>query len=154
MSLNEEVELLRRIPLFAKIEPSKLKLLAFTSERLTFSPGTTLFRQGDPGDAAYIIVAGDADIIVNTPGGPLKVAQLHKNDFVGEIAILCDVPRTATVQAATELTTLRISKDLFFRLVTEFPQMAVEIMRVLAQRLEKTTADLRETSAKLSANGG
>lgn len=153
MSLNEEVELLRNIPLFAKIEPSKLKLLAFTSERLTFKPGEVLFRQGDPGDAAYIVVSGNADVIVNTPNGPLRVAVIGKNDFVGEIAILCDVPRTATVTATTELTTLRIAKELFFRLVTEFPQMAVEIMRVLAQRLEKTTADLREASAKLRQAG-
>ena len=153
MSLNEEVELLRRIPLFAKIEPSKLKLLAFTSERLTFKPGDRLFRQGDQGDAAYIIIAGSADIIVNTSNGPLTVAQVHKNDFVGEIAILSDVPRTATVQAVDEVVTLRISKDLFFRLVTEFPQMAVEIMRVLAQRLEKTTADLRVVTGKLHSAG-
>ena len=96
MSLHEEVELLRNIPMFAKIEPSKLKLLAFTSERLTFRDGEVLFRQGDPGDAAYIIVTGRADVIVDTPNGPLRVAELKKNDFVGEIAILCDVPRTAT----------------------------------------------------------
>jgi CRP-like cAMP-binding protein len=57
------------------------------------------------------------------------------------------VPRTATVQAASEMVTLCISKELFFRLVTEFPQMAVEIMRVLAQRLEKTTRQLREAVA-------
>ncbi|MFC3227283.1 cyclic nucleotide-binding domain-containing protein [Marinibaculum pumilum] len=151
MSLHEEVELLRNIPMFAKIEPSKLKLLAFTSERLTFRDGEVLFRQGDPGDAAYIIVNGRADVIVDTPNGPLRVAELKKNDFVGEIAILCDVPRTATIAAASELVTLKISKDLFFRLVTEFPQMAVEIMRVLAQRLEKTTTDLREATAKLNA---
>ncbi len=151
MSLHEEVELLRNIPMFAKIEPSKLKLLAFTSERLTFRDGEVLFRQGDPGDAAYIIVTGRADVIVDTPNGPLRVAELKKNDFVGEIAILCDVPRTATIAAASELVTLKISKDLFFRLVTEFPQMAVEIMRVLAQRLEKTTTDLREATAKLNA---
>ena len=59
------------------------------------------------------------------------------------------MPRTATVLAATDVTTLRIAKELFFRLVTEFPQMAVEIMRVLAHRLEKTTADLQTAKAKL-----
>lgn len=149
MSLNEEVELLRNIPLFAKLEPSKLKLLAFTSERLTFQPEQVLFRQGDMGDAAYVLMEGEADIIVDTPQGPLTVAHLKRNDFVGEIAILCDVPRTATVQASTKLVTLRIAKELFFRLVTEFPQMAVEIMRVLAQRVERTTADLRDANAKL-----
>ncbi len=150
MSINEEVELLRRIPLFAKIEPAKLKLLAFTSQRITYKPGDTVFHQGDPGDAAYVIFGGEADVVVDTPSGPLTVARLKQNDFVGEIAILCDVPRTATVKAASELVTLRITKDLFFRLVTDFPQIAIEIMRVLAQRLERTTADLRTVTAKLN----
>ena len=147
MSLNEEVEILRNIPLFAKIEPSKLKLLAFTSERMTFRPGQELFHQGDPGDTAYIVIAGTADVIVGTPTGDITVARIKRNDFVGEIAILCDVPRTATVKATSELTTLAISKELFFRLITEFPQMAIEIMRELAHRLEKTNDQLRRAVA-------
>jgi len=148
MGLQEEVELLRNIPLFAKIELSKLKLLAFTSERLTYSQDEILFSQGDAGDAAYIIIDGEADIVVNTPGGPLVIATLKQNEIVGEIAILCDVPRTATVRAKTELTTLRISKELFFNLTIEFPQIAVEIMRELAHRLEQTTTKLREAVAR------
>ena len=114
MSLNEEVEALLSVPLFAKIEPSKLKLLAFTSERLTFPAGQELFHQGDPGDAAYIILDGQADVVVDTPNGEFAVAKVGKNDFVGEIAILIDVPRTATIRAETELTTLAITKDLFW----------------------------------------
>ena len=148
MSLHEEVEALRNIPLFAKIDASKLKLLAFTSERVNYDPGKDLFKQGDPGDAAYIILDGEADIIVNTPGGELVVASMKKNDFVGDIAILCDVPRTATVRATKPLSTLVITKDLFFQLVTEFPDMSVEIMRELAQRLHKTTQDLLAARAK------
>lgn len=139
MSLIEEVDLLKKIPLFSNIEVSKLKLLAFTSERVKFGAGEMLFNQDDMGDAAYIIMDGEADVIINTSTGPVTVATLQKNDFVGEIAILCDVPRTASVRAKSDLTTLMITKDLFFRLITEFPQMAVEIMRELALRLEKTT---------------
>ena len=148
MSLNEEVELLRNIPLFAKLDPSKLKLLAFTSERITYETDQVLFNQGDVGDAVYIIVEGAASVLVDTPDGPLEVATLGRNDFVGETAILCDVPRTATVKAADKTVTLRISKDLFFRLVAEFPEMSVEIMRELAARLEQTTKQLREAMAK------
>ena len=148
MSLNEEVELLRNIPLFAKLEPSKLKLLAFTAERITYELDQNLFSQGDVGDAAYIIVEGAAKVIVDTPDGELEVAALGRNDFVGEIAILCDVPRTATVRASAKTVTLRITKDLFFRLVAEFPEMSVEIMRELASRLEQTTQQLREALAK------
>ncbi len=147
MSLHEEVEALRNIPLFAKIDASKLKLLAFTSERLNYEPGQNLFKQGDPGDAAYIILEGEADIIVDTPGGELVVANMKKSDFVGDIAILCDVPRTATVRATKPLSALVISKELFFRLVTEFPEMSVEIMRELANRLNKTTQDLMAARA-------
>jgi CRP/FNR family transcriptional regulator, cyclic AMP receptor protein len=143
VSLNEEVELLRNIPLFAKLEPSKLKLLAFTSERITYEAGQILFHQGDVGDAAYIIVEGSASVLVETGGGEIEVATLGRNDFVGEIAILCDVPRTATVKATAQTVTLRITKDLFFRLVAEFPEM-----RELASRLEHTTQQLREALAK------
>ncbi len=151
MSLNEDVERLRKIPLFAKIEPSKLKLLAFTAQRLTFNADESLFHQGDIGDAAYIIIDGNADVVVDTPNGPITVAQLGKNAFVGEIAILCDVPRTATVTATSELTTICISKELFFQLVGQFPQMAIEIMRELAHRLDVTTRDLQGAVTKLNA---
>ena len=148
MSLQEEVELLRNIPLFRKIEPSKLKLLAFTSERLTFQDGHRLFAQGDAGDAAYIIIDGTAEVKINTDGGEITVASLEKGDVVGEIAILCDVPRTASVDARTKVVALKITKELFFRLVSEFPQISIEIMRELAARLERTNTQLREALSR------
>jgi len=148
MSIKEEVEVLRNIPLFAKLEPAKLKLLAFTSERVTYENGQPLFQQGDLGDAAYIVMEGAADILINTPKGPVKVATLGKHQIIGEIAILCDVPRTATVTANQHTVTLKINKETFFRLVTEFPQMSVEIMRELARRLDKTNEQLRQAVTK------
>ncbi|MGA1525971.1 MAG: cyclic nucleotide-binding domain-containing protein [Planctomycetota bacterium] len=143
MSINEEVELLRAIPLFSKIDASKLKLLAFTSERLTYGDQQILFNQGDVGDSAHIIIDGGASVLIETDQGRIEVAKLGKGDVVGEIAILCDVPRTATIQAKGSLTTLKVSKETFFRLVTDFPLIAVEIMRELAARLERTNAQLR-----------
>ena len=147
MSIEQEVEILRNIPMFAKIEPAKLKLMAFASERISFKPGQNMFCQGDAGDAAFIVIEGSADVLVDTPSGALKVAELSRNDIIGEIAILCDVPRTATVQASENVTALKITKDLFFRMVTDFPDMGIEIMRSLAHRLENTTAQLREARA-------
>ena len=147
MSIDQEVEILRRIPIFAKIEPAKLKLMAFASERITYKPGQVLFRQGERGDAAYIVLKGSADVLINGSDGPLRVATLSENEIIGEIAILCDIPRTATVQAETELTTLKITTDLFFRMIMDFPEMGVEVMRVLAHRLEQTTAQLRQVQS-------
>jgi CRP-like cAMP-binding protein len=148
MSIHDDVEALRRIPLFAKVEPSKLKLMAFASERASYQVGEILFNQGDLADAAYIILDGTADVMVNTPSGPLKVAEMGRDAFVGEIGILCDVPRTATIVAREPLTTLKITKELFFRMVTDFPSIAIEVMRVLAQRLEHTTEQLRDAVAE------
>lgn len=150
MSLKEELELLQRIPFFANVEPAKLKLLAFTSERVAFEPDQVLFRQGDPGDAAYIIVEGEAEVLVETPAGPTLVATFAKNAFFGEMAILCDIPRTATMRAKGRLVTLRISKDLFLRLITEFPTMAVAMMRELAHRLELTNQRLRDALGEVN----
>ena len=82
MSLNDEVELLRQVPIFANIEPAKLKLLAFTSERLTFRKGLDLCVQGDPGDAAFIIIEGEADIIIKMDNGDSKtVSKIGKHQM-------------------------------------------------------------------------
>jgi CRP/FNR family transcriptional regulator, cyclic AMP receptor protein len=147
MSITDEVESLRRVPLFAKIDPSKLKLLAFASERLTYEAKQELFHQGDAADAAYILLDGAAQVTVDTPQGPLTVATMGKNDFVGEIGVLCDVPRTATVVATSRLVALKISKDLFLRMIADFPALGLEVIRELAHRLELTTTQLREARA-------
>jgi len=147
MSIDQEVEILRRVPIFSQIDAAKLKLMAFASERLTYKAGQTLFKQGEMGDAAYIVLDGTADILIDTAEGPLRVARLSENEIIGEIAILCDIPRTASVEAVTELTALKITKELFFRMIMDFPEMGVEIMRVLAHRLEQTTNQLRVARA-------
>lgn len=151
MNLNEEVEILKGVPLFSKIEPAKLKLIAFTGERMNYAAGQEVFHQGDTGDAMYVILAGVADVVIESPGGPITVAQLKKNNFVGDMAILGDVPRNATIKANEPLTTLKISKDMFFRLVTEFPQMAIEMMRELAHRVEDTNQKLLKATTNKAA---
>ena len=110
MSLEQEVELIRRFPIFSKLPPAKQKLLAFTSERLTFESGHVMFRAGDAGEACYIVIDGHIEISVNTPTGPLVVNTLGRNEIIGEIAIFGDVPRTATATTTSKVETLRISK--------------------------------------------
>jgi CRP-like cAMP-binding protein len=149
MSLAKDAEILGNIPLFAKVNPTKRKLLAFTGERLEYSSGDELFHQDDYGDAAYVILDGEADILVDGPRKAIKVATLGKNDIIGEIAILCDVPRSATVVARGNLHTLRVSKEGFFHLVTEFPEVGLEVMSAVAAKLQRTTQALIAARAKL-----
>lgn len=147
--LKDEVQTLRQVPLFAGVAPAKLKLLAFASDRVSYRPGEILFRQGDPGDAAYVILEGRADILADVNGGMIKVADVSDNSIVGEIAILCDVSRTATVKASTSLEALRIRKDDFLKLLADYPDAMFEILRSLAQRLTRTTSELTDARAQI-----
>lgn len=149
MLLNDEVGMLRKVPLFSRVAPAKLKLLAFTSDRVTYAQGQALFNQGDEADAAFVVLTGSAEVLVDSPSGQIRVAEIEPNEIVGEVAILCDVSRTATVRATAPLEVLRIRKDHFLRLLTEFPEMTIEIVKVLADRLSTTTAEL--SAAKSNA---
>jgi len=151
--LKDEVQTLRQVPLFAGVAPAKLKLLAFASDRVSYRPGEILFHQGDAGDAAYVILEGKADILAEANGGQIKIAELSDNAIVGEIAILCDVSRTATVRAAGPLEALRIRKDDFLKLLADYPDMMFEILRSLAQRLTRTTSELTEARAQIKSVG-
>ncbi len=150
MLLNDEVKMLKQVPLFSGMSPAKLKLLAFTSERVLYRAGEVLFRQGDVGDAAFVILSGRADVVVDGSAGPVKVAEIDENAIVGEIAILCDIARTATVIAVTQVEALRISKESFVKLLADFPEMTIEVMRVLADRLSQTTMELTQARSLIS----
>ena len=149
MSLDQEVAALKKVNLFRGIEDQKLRLLAFISERVRFQSGEDLVEQGTKGDVAYIILSGAADVLVDTPSGRQRVAQVGENDVIGEISILIDVPRTATVRATSDILALAVTKENFFKLLKHFPDMGLEVMRVLAHRLERTTAELGRLKARL-----
>jgi CRP-like cAMP-binding protein len=137
MSLKEEIQLLREIPLFAEIAESKLKLIAFASERLHYSPGEVAIQEGDHTDSIYVIISGQAEVVIKTEHGPLTVAVIGKHGIFGEIGVLCEVPRTATVQAHSDMEVLRIEKTFFLQLLRDFPAVSRVIMTELGLRLAR-----------------
>lgn len=147
MTLDTEVQSLRQIPMFRDIDPSRLKLLAFTSERIHYREGQLFFSQGEAADAAYVILDGSAEVVIENVGGRVKLAELGRNALVGEMGILSDAPRSAAVIATEPVIALRIDKSVFLELLTQFPQMAIAVMRELARRLERTNAQLVSRAA-------
>jgi len=143
---GEEIDILASIPLFAGMDRSKLKLLSFASERYQYGADEVVFKQGEVGDKAYVIVDGEADVILETQEGPKTLVTMKKNDLFGELALLCEAPRTATIQAASDLQVMSIAKDFFFKLIAEDPDMSARITRSVAERLERTTRDLSDAS--------
>ena len=146
MTLETEVQSLRQVPMFRDVDPARLKLLAFTSERVHLAQGQRFFSQGDSADAAYVILQGGAEVTLDTPTGEIKIAELGQNALLGEMGILADSPRSATIIAAAPTTALRIDKRVFLELLAQFPQMSIAIMRELALRLERMNAQLASQS--------
>jgi putative ABC transport system ATP-binding protein len=139
--LSAEISALAQIPLFSEMEPSLLKLLAFTSERLTYTKGEDLFHQGDIGTAAYVILEGAVDIIVGEGDEELVLNHLEKNELVGDMALLSTNPRSATVRAETNVTVLELKKELFLELLEGSPQVAAHIARIMSDRLYNMIQD-------------
>jgi CRP-like cAMP-binding protein len=138
MGLESEVDVLKAVPIFRGLDPRRLKLIAFTSQRLAFPSGETMFRQGDESDAAYVILEGEADVLLDTANGPLVVSHLKRHDIVGEMGVITGAPRSATVVARTQLVVLRLPKDHFLGLLREFSQLSQAVLTDLAHRLEAT----------------
>lgn len=142
MTLDTEVASLRQVPLFRDVEPSRLKLLAFTSERTHFEAGQRFFSQGDEADAAYLILEGEASVSFEGPSGAVRLALLGSDALVGEMGILADQPRSATVTAESPVLALRIDRTVFLELLAQFPRIGIAVMRELALRLEQTNRQL------------
>ena len=138
MDLRTEAEMLHKVPMFSKLELSKLQLLAFTSELCTFDGGEVLFEAGDAADSAYVIMEGEVEIVVETGAGPVVEGVLGPNELFGELGVLTNSPRSATIQARDGLVALRISDEMFLKLLAENPAAALDVMRQLSDKLVRS----------------
>ena len=149
MDIQKEAESLRNVPMFTKLDPSKLKLLAFTSQLLQFDDGEVLFRMGDRADCAYVIISGEVEILAETDAGEFVAGTLGKNELVGEMAILTNSPRSATIRARGELVALRIAEDMFLKLLAENSEVALDVMRQLSRKLARSHHQFEELQGRL-----
>lgn len=150
-SLDQEVALLRGVPFFSSMAAGKIKLLAYSSEKLGFEDGEAVFRQGSTEGDVYFILEGSVDVLTERNGHEVRITHLPQHALFGEISALCDIPRTATVRAKGDLLALRIPRESFVNLIAEDPAVALQIIRVLARRVADTTSDL---VAALEARAG
>ena len=134
---DTKVEALSRAPLFAGLSKQELRQLARASEDLEVPQGTTLCREGDLGSEFFVIVDGEVDVTRNGE----KVATRGPADFVGEIALVEDTRRTATVTARTPLRCFVLTRRSFKTLIDENPTVERKILRALAQRVVALSSD-------------
>jgi CRP-like cAMP-binding protein len=127
---------LATVPLFAQAQVSDLHVIASRTEVATVPPGTTLIREGEDGDAFYIVLDGKVD--VRRKG--VSVAQLGPGEYFGELALLDPAPRDADVVAATDVTFGRLSRGRLRLAIEAVPGVAEAMLGFLASRLRAVEA--------------
>lgn len=152
MSLEPAVALLQCVDLFAGLDPVRLEVVAFTCERREYAPGDTLFDVGEEADCAWLILEGEAAMLAEGEGTP-RALRLDTGDLIGETALFNPERRRTRVRAVTRLLTLRIGRDMFQRLLGEFPEMAGAVAARLANRLDDAGAELRVLQMRFGRNG-
>jgi len=145
-------DFLQRIPLFAVLEPYELEQVLETTAAVTVSSGEFLFRRGDRGDALYIVETGLVEAVIDE-GTPSErtLNSFFPGDFFGEMALLTQEPRSASVRAVTDSRLIRLSHEEFARLLERKPSMALHLSKVLSKYLSRSNAHLSRRAARISA---
>jgi CRP-like cAMP-binding protein len=133
---RELVDLLRPVDLFSKCSKGALKSVARHAETVRLQPGETLTRQGDVGDAFYVILDGRAAVDID--GRPVN--DLGPGDWFGELALLDGRPRSATVTSTTDLEVAVLGVRMFRTLLREFPDLAAQLLAGMAAALRQARA--------------
>ena len=136
-SSDTKVQSLRRAPLFENLSKDELERLAKETEDLEVEPGKVLCREGETAQEFFVIIDGEVEV---TQGGE-RIRTLSDGDFFGEIALLEDIPRTATVRATTHLRFFVLTRQTFWTMVDSMPDVDRKILRALAKRALASSDD-------------
>ena len=125
-------QLIQSVPLFSRCTRRELSALATEADELTLPEGKELTRQGERGREFMVIVEGSANVSKNGR----SVNKLGAGDFIGEIALIADVPRTATVKTTSETTVLVLTDRAFKRVAEKIPTVHASLLAALSERLQ------------------
>ena len=144
--------LLRRAPLFAELSEDDLTGVADTGEPVELAPGEQLAGEGEPGDAMFVIVSGELQVVKRSRTSEVPIAVLGPGEIVGEMAIFEAQPRNATVRAVEQTRVIRIARDEILAILQTRPSVTLSMLRTMMGRLRNTESMLREQE-KLAALG-
>ena len=138
MATRNVVDLLSQVPIFEGLSKKELQTISASGKEVTHREGSTLAKEGDSGVGFFLIVDGTAMVDVGGRGR----RRLGAGDFFGEISLLDQGPRTASVIAETEVTTFGLTSWVFKRLIEQNPSIASKMLKVMAQRLRSASKSI------------
>ena len=135
MTLEHDIRRLAAIPLFGDLEIEALRLIAFSGETRMFRTGDVLFREGEAADGGFVLMVGSIAIESKPTTGRPPPQTVGPGVLIGERALFSPMARPATATAREPATVLKITRRLFYRVLTEFPGSADRIRKALARDL-------------------
>ncbi|MEX1317738.1 MAG: mechanosensitive ion channel family protein, partial [Synechococcaceae cyanobacterium] len=145
LAADQRISLLAQNPLFCHLSDGEISTLARQARCLRFSPGEVVVQEGDPGDSLYQLVIGRVEVRKQQAGrGSVTVANLNPGDIFGEMSLLTDSPRSASVLATSECMLLEVAQQHIAPLIRGNPSLMEELARLVTARrhqLEGLTAD-------------
>jgi HEAT repeat protein len=139
LSLMERIVFLRRVPLFVDLSPADLKHVAEAATEQIYPDGEVIAQQGEPGDEMYMVLSGEMRVLVKRDErAATEVARRVPGEYVGEMAVITQAPRMASLVAAGDVRTLAIDRRRFERILRERPEASLAVMRELCNRLVKS----------------
>jgi CRP-like cAMP-binding protein len=142
LSTVEKVLFLKSVDLFSRIPGEDLSQIAGIAQQVSFEQGQLIIQEGEIGDSLFLILEGQ--VMVHRLGQ--EISRLGEKESFGEMSLLDNEPRSASVTAVTDVSCLKVERDDFFELMSEKIEIAHGIIRTLTQRLRE--ADRRLASQK------
>jgi CRP/FNR family transcriptional regulator, cyclic AMP receptor protein len=140
------LESLRRTELFHDLDTPTLQLVAQQLTEYTYDPGEVVFREGEAGDRFFLLLSGVMQVLVERDDKTITYAMLQPGECFGEMALIEDRARSATVRAQTSSRCYTLSKQDFLDLIQRYPHIALEVMRSLSRRLRQASSRLYEST--------
>lgn len=140
--MEDEVKALAATPLFKSVDPTQLRLISMMAELRRYEDGERIIRQGEEAAAAFVVLEGVTEVFIELDGHEQAVAEIGENDIIGEMGVLNNHRRSASVRAKGPVCVLRIAQSDMLSLVRQFPELALEMLRVISKRLTATTRQL------------
>jgi CRP-like cAMP-binding protein len=139
LPMMERVLFLRKVRLFGELTPVDLKHVAADAIEHLYPDGELIAEEGDPGDEMHIVVSGQIRVVLGTGrAAQVEVAARRSGDCVGEMAIVSEEPRMASLVAEGDVRTLSIDRSRFQRILKERPEASLAVIRVLCDRLRES----------------
>lgn len=143
--MSKQEQLIRDVPLLAKLLEEDLRALAAQGHVHSYRAGEVIFRERDPGDSLHIVVQGNIRIVVLSPNGEeATIAMLGPGEFVGDLALLDGQPRSASAIASRTVKTLVVTRSDFSVWLKERPQAVFALLEALSQRVRRTNEALAD----------